>query len=205
MGCWRFYLLAYLAFLTPTRKCFVAQTVPGLKSHLQHCFFCVPLLATLWVLDRLDFWPMGQLKNILDTRVAPLFSKCRWWELLLIAVFAGLGEELLFRWCLQGGLQTTASLDAFNAIIVCSVLFGLCHSLSTQYFWFSFCISIYLGVAMNASGSVIVPAFAHCLYDFFALLIIRQRYMELPSDFRDQIAQALNSDQASASLSDPKL
>lgn len=167
-------------------------------------FFCVPLLMVLWILEKLDFWPLGQLREILDTRIGPMFAKCQWWELLLVAIAAGVGEELLFRWCLQGGMQTTSSLGAFNAILISSILFGLCHSLSTQYFWFSFGISVYLGVAMNMSGTVIAPAAAHFLYDFFALLIIRKRFMDLPIEVREQFDQLLEDEETSASFSDPK-
>jgi uncharacterized protein len=197
-------LAGFFGFFDTTQENFRQVSTTWTEVISTSLFCCVPMLSLLWMLERLNFWPLGQMSKLIDTRIAPLFAKCQWWEFVIIAVCAGVGEELAFRWCLQGGLQATTSISSLGAIMVSGALFALCHSLSAQYFWFSFFISVYLGICMNVSGSVIGPITAHAMYDYFALLIIRQRFLSLPAETRKQIYAALEQTKASASLSEPK-
>jgi membrane protease YdiL (CAAX protease family) len=107
-----------------------------------------------------------------------MFHRSTLFDFLVISLLAGLGEELLFRWSLQGGitsvLETRIGLTA--AVVVglaaASVMFGICHWVNSAYGITTIVIGAYLGAVMIWSGSWIVPAVAHALYDFVALIYI---------------------------------
>jgi uncharacterized protein len=103
-----------------------------------------------------------------------LFESVSVMGLLFISVMAGLGEELLFRWSLQGGLTVWigGALGVVVAIAITSLLFGLAHFLSWTYAVWAFAVSIYFGILMWLTGHWVVPALAHAAYDFFALIYL---------------------------------
>ena len=64
----------------------------------------IPLIAFFLITYR---WPWGPLRHqeILMQVMGPPLAACRWYDLILLAGMAGLGEELLFRGVLQTGLS----------------------------------------------------------------------------------------------------
>lgn len=101
------------------------------------------------------------------------------WQLAVIALLAGFGEELLFRGLFQTGLIQAAGYFGFSGlpvsatVIVCaSILFGLAHALSKMYFFLAFLISICFGVILLATGNILIPIFVHAFYDLFVFLYI---------------------------------
>ena len=137
----------------------------------------LPPLAGLWWSRRAPFEPLRKLQQLVNRLIVPLFARCRLWELALISLFAGLGEELLFRglmqdflaeWC---GDRWGGSVGLAFAIVLSSLTFGLLHALSRTYFFLATAMSIYLGVLHATVGNVLAPAAAHAVYDFAALAI----------------------------------
>ena len=91
------------------------------------------------------------------------------WQLALIALAAGFGEELLFRGLLQQGLHNYFPAKEWGVIAIVSLLFGLAHCLTATYAIFAFLISFYLGWLYWWTGNLLVPILVHALYDFFVL------------------------------------
>jgi uncharacterized protein len=129
----------------------------------------------------IHFFPTRLLQPIRDfcqTRLQPIFRDSSWLELAILSLLAGLGEELLFRWCLQGGITSLLAersgiiAAATVGLIVASILFGLCHWVTTSYGLIALFIGAYLGLAMIWTDNFLVPAVAHALYDFIALIYI---------------------------------
>lgn len=137
----------------------------------------VPLLLLLFLIERVPVWPFRQLSEITEELVKPLFRGTAIHELFLVSLLAGLGEELLFRWAIQGGLGALSDslFGQVLALLLASLLFGLCHYLNSAYALFTFGIGIYFGCLMWLAGTWIAPAIAHGLYDFIALIYLTRQ------------------------------
>lgn len=112
-----------------------------------------------------------------DKIVKSLFKNCSILGLFWISIWAGLGEEMMFRWCLQGGLQKLIPgfAGVITALLIASVIFGVLHWVNKTYAILATMIGIYFGVLMIVSQTVLVPMIAHAIYDFAALLWITRR------------------------------
>lgn len=141
----------------------------------------IPIGLLMWIVMILPFEWVREFNLLVDRQVAPLFRDITIPEIFALSLMAGLGEEILFRWAIQGGLETLllgsagSTLAAGVAVLIASVLFGLCHALSTTYVVLTIVIGVYFGLLMNYTGSWIVPAVSHFVYDFFAILVISRR------------------------------
>jgi membrane protease YdiL (CAAX protease family) len=131
------------------------------------------LLALIWILQR----PEGRLRGLVDfvvDQLGPMLAGCSAGQLLLLAILAGIGEELLFR----GLIQTWLSQRVPNpvSILVASVLFGLVHFATSTYAMVAGVMGLYLGVLFVLQGNLFAPIVTHALYDLVALLLVAQRY-----------------------------
>jgi membrane protease YdiL (CAAX protease family) len=121
------------------------------------------------------------MENLVRDFLQPMFERSSWVELAIISLSAGFGEELLFRWCLQGGIEhwiagsLGAMLATAIAIAISSVIFGLCHYVNWTYFVFAMLAGIYFGIVMAVSHSWVVCAVGHAVFDFVAFVYIQRR------------------------------
>jgi len=131
-----------------------------------------PLLLALGVLLA---WPGEEGRAFVDratTRVAPLFARAGLGTLLIVAVSAGVGEELLFRGVVQPGF--IAWLGTAPGLLLASLIFGAVHWLSPGYAVAAAIGGLYFGVVAILSGNLFIPMLGHALYDLVALLILTQ-------------------------------
>lgn len=154
-----------------TRLSWEQQLLPGL---IWGSLGVLPLLVLLCGVEQLRFWPFDVLSQVTETHIRPLFAGTALHELLLVSLLAGLGEELLFRWAIQGGLAAwfDSAPGQALAVLIAAVLFGLCHFLNSAYALVTFVIGLYFGGLMWWSGTWIAPALAHAAYDFLALVYL---------------------------------
>jgi membrane protease YdiL (CAAX protease family) len=131
---------------------------------------CLPMLAALHFAVRSNWVPLSQLRAELDEKVTPLFTNLKIPDLALIALLAGIGEELFFRGWLQGSL--TNRFDVWIGILIASVIFGFAHYLSSTYAIYAGVTGIYLGVIYQVSGNLYIVMTIHALYDFIALVYL---------------------------------
>jgi membrane protease YdiL (CAAX protease family) len=138
----------------------------------------LPLLVYLAIFHFFKPRIFQPMQEFVVEQLYPLFRGSSIFEMLLLSLMAGFGEEMLFRWCLQGGLTTIleprAGLVASQMIglVVASILFGLCHWVNASYGFSTLVIGLYLGLTMIWTGSFLVPAMAHAMFDFVALIYI---------------------------------
>lgn len=138
---------------------------------------CLPLFIAL--LPPLHYrWSIfDQLSNAIAEHVVPLFSRMNSLEIIFLAILVGFGEEMLFRWCLQGWLEGIfggvwgSTLALFSA----SALFGICHWVNTAYAWTATLMGLYLGILMKLSGTWLAPTVTHAIYDAVVLLYVTDR------------------------------
>ena len=124
-----------------------------------------------------------QIREFMRDTLGPLLSRCRIIDLLLLAILAGLCEEVLFRGFLF------AYVRQFNqglAVIVCNLAFGLAHLVTPLYALLATMAGLYLTalVAVDPSPNLLVPVTAHASYDFVAFLVIVR-------DFRQQTNESI--------------
>lgn len=91
-------------------------------------------------------------------------------NLVFIALFAGVGEELFFRGVLQN-LFIRATRNAWMGIVIAALLFSAMH---LQFF--GFFPRLFLGVVLGAiywySGSLWAAMLAHFAYDAFMIILV---------------------------------
>ena len=132
----------------------------------------VPMLGLL-VFAMRSYWPpIARLRRQVGSLVHELFGGARWWELLAVAVAAGVGEELLFR----GALQPLAGrwLGAAAGLVLVSVVFGALHAASAAYFVLATLVGLYLGLLAQSYDDLVTPIFVHAVYDFAALCALQR-------------------------------
>jgi membrane protease YdiL (CAAX protease family) len=127
----------------------------------------VPLLPPVLWLSRSSWPPFKRLMHEVEETLAPLFSQCTIFDLALIAILAGVGEEVLFRGLIQTSLAT--SLGLWTALAITSVLFGLLHLVTRTYAVIATIFGAYLGWLYVATGDLFVAVVTHSVYDFVAL------------------------------------
>lgn len=130
----------------------------------------LPLLPLLYWMSRTSFGPVRRLMGLIDDSIIPLLSSLGARDFALIAAFAGIGEEGLFRGILQSEL--TAVISPLPAIAAAGALFGLLHWVTPAYGIIAGLLGVYLGVLHHASDNVVVPVVVHGLYDFLALMYL---------------------------------
>jgi len=138
----------------------------------------IPMLGYLLLFH---YWTpnfLRPMQRFVDLKLKPIFRGASLLEMLVLSLMAGFGEELFFRWCLQGGITQILFpwVGVANAIAigvaVASILFGACHWVNSAYGITTILVGIYLGMLMVWTGSWLVPAIAHALFDFAAMIYI---------------------------------
>jgi membrane protease YdiL (CAAX protease family) len=134
------------------------------------------ILATApmcWLLERArsaDLPAIRELFEWVDGNLVPVFKAASTWQLALVAILAGLGEELLFRGVMQQGLQVW--LGPWTGLLLTSLVFGMVHWVSRAYLVFASLMGLYLGLLYWISGNLLLPIIVHGLYDFVALRML---------------------------------
>ncbi len=174
-------LLARVFGISPLQKMVRSETLTELLREVGiGCLAVTPLLVILLLFERNGWASIRRLRTLVDDFVVPLFRGLSLAELAALSAAAGLGEELLFRGVIQDGLAAWigGATGKAAAVVIASVLFGLCHFVSLEYFWVATVVGFYLGLLLNQLDSLIVPVVAHSGYDFLAFVyLLRVRRM----------------------------
>jgi len=149
---------------------FVDQLLVNPKTATWGIAGAVPMAVVMAILAAIPWSPSREILVRVRDLVTPLFRESTLLQLGVVALAAGVGEELLFR----GVIQTVATpvLGAAAAIVLTSLVFGLVHALTPLYAVLAAFISAYLGWMMVATGSLVPPIVAHAIYDWIALVYI---------------------------------
>lgn len=136
----------------------------------------IPLLLSVWVLADTRWAWAAELERLMRQIVVPLFRRAPAGTLFLVSLLAGVGEELLFRGVIQGGLS--GWLGPWPALILASVFFGLMHALTRAYFIVATLMGLYLGLFFMWTGNLLIPILIHFLYDWVVLRYYLAKYPE---------------------------
>jgi membrane protease YdiL (CAAX protease family) len=154
------------------------EQIPSTGEHLAYAvtrgvLVTLPMLAVFLWLVHSSWAQLRELRRQVEWLIAEMFSEASAAQFALIAVLAGVGEELLFRGVLQSliGQWTTPMMGLY----ITSLLFGLVHALSKLYFFLATAIGLCFGALVLQYNDLVAPMVAHSLYDFFALTYLSRR------------------------------
>lgn len=135
----------------------------------------VPLVVLLWLSYRYPVRWMQELTDFWTDALGEPLSKCRWYDLVLLAALAGFAEELLFRGLLQVWLERWGWVAA---LLLSNVLFGLAHCITPLYAVLAGVIGVYLGWLFGTGDDrqLLAPMVTHGLYDYIAFLVVIRVY-----------------------------
>jgi uncharacterized protein len=156
----------------------VAALRPDWVAMLTGLLGAVPPLLLLVASERFQIPALLRIKRLVLETLGPPLAACRWYELILVAALAGLGEELLFRGVAQSlcerWLPLTGDWNRAGSLILPNVVFGLLHLITPTYAVLAGAMGVYFGVLLDITGSrnVLAPILAHGLYDYCAFLVI---------------------------------
>jgi membrane protease YdiL (CAAX protease family) len=139
----------------------------------------LPMFFLFWAMLESRWQPLVDLKQQVREMIRTLFPRASVVELAIIAVLAGVGEELLFR----GVIQTLVGrwTSPLIGLVIASLIFGALHAVSRLYFILATLTGAYLGWLLVQFDDLTVPIVAHGLYDFVAFVYLtRTQESEAP-------------------------
>ncbi len=127
----------------------------------------LPLIALFLAMLRWPVGPLAKVKEFCEEEIVPLFGESNWSELALIALSAGVGEEMLFRGVLQASLMDWLGMGW--GLTLASVLFGVLHPITILYVIIAGLLGLYLGGIWVYNGNLLTVMVTHAIYDLAAL------------------------------------
>lgn len=104
-----------------------------------------------------------QLQNSIGT----LFNGISFPGILFIAILAGCGEELFFRFFLQTAILQSSEL--WLALLLSNIIFGIAHWITPTYALLAGILGALFGYLFHYYNNLVIPILAHTLYDLWAL------------------------------------
>jgi membrane protease YdiL (CAAX protease family) len=162
-------VLAWL-FRVPLREQIPSFGAPLAWAVARGLVVTLPMLAAFWWLVHSDRPTLRQLRQQVEWLIGEMFPTASLGQLALVALLAGIGEELLFRGVLQTlfGRWTTPAVG----LLITGLLFGLAHALSKLYFLLATLIGLCFGWLTWRYNDLVAPMVAHSVYDFLALVYL---------------------------------
>jgi membrane protease YdiL (CAAX protease family) len=162
-------VLAWL-FRVPLRQLIPDGGTPFAWAIARGLAITVPMLAIFWWLMHWDRPTLRRLREQVEWLVGEMFPDARIAQFALVALLAGVGEELLFRGVIQTLLVDWST--PLAGLLIASLLFGAAHALSKLYFVLATLIGLCFGWLVLRYDDLIAPMIAHSLYDFVALVYL---------------------------------
>jgi len=138
----------------------------------------LPLFIVFIAMQNLQLESLQQIRQLLQETLGPTMHRYGWADLLVLAVIAGVSEELLFRGVIQPWIENSWGLNA--GLVFSSILFGLVHAVTPVYAVLAVLVGIYLGMSLDYGDerNLLTPVIIHALYDFLAFLVIMRAYKD---------------------------
>lgn len=117
--------------------------------------------------------PISQTLRDVCRQLIPIFDGMNFWQIMLISLLAGIGEELLFRGFLQQWLAGYYPIEI--AVGIASIIFGLLHFVTFSYFLLTTLLGAAFGIAYYLTGSLLLIMVWHAFYDLLIIWILTRR------------------------------
>lgn len=132
----------------------------------------LPLVVFLWWFSNAELPSVSQFRDSQIAFFANIGFRFTPLRIALMAVGAGVSEELLFRGVFQTWLSGFS--PVIVAIILSNIVFGLLHMRTVLYAVIAGCVGAYLGVLYIITDNLLTPIMTHMLYDAVALEYTRR-------------------------------
>lgn len=132
----------------------------------------LPMVVLLWLLARTDYPSLAKFRDEQIEFFADIGFRFTPMRIGMMAVGAGVCEELLFRGVMQTWLDK--ALPIVLAILISNVVFGLLHMRTAIYAVIAGLIGVYLGALYAWNGNLLTPIVTHIAYDAVALEYTRR-------------------------------
>lgn len=135
----------------------------------------IPMVLFLAITYRSRLQSLVRIRELLHDVLGKPLSGCSWFDLCVVALLAGVSEELLFRGALEGWLS---GWGLIFGLIVTNILFGLCHAITPLYTIVAALLGVYLSMTLWLIDppNLVVPICCHSLYDLIAFAVVRHEY-----------------------------
>lgn len=117
--------------------------------------------------------PISRSLREVCKQLIPIFEGMSFWQVAILSLMAGIGEELLFRGFLQQWLTGFYAIEV--AIGIAAVIFGLLHFATFSYFLLTTALGAAFGIAYYLTGSLLLIMSWHAFYDLLAIWIFTRR------------------------------
>ncbi len=166
-------VVAAWIFRVTLRDLFPSAGAPLLAAVGRGLLATLPMLVIFWLLVNSNWPMMRQLREQVQWLIDEMFPSRSIAQFAMVAILAGVGEELLFRGTIQSVLGNWTT--PIIGLVVTSLLFGLAHALSKLYFLFAVTVGIFLGWMTLKYNDLVAPMVAHGVYDFLALVYLSRQ------------------------------
>jgi membrane protease YdiL (CAAX protease family) len=130
------------------------------------------LLAAAWISNSSG---LQQIRIFLRDVLGPLLNRCRWIDIVFLALLAGICEEVLFRGFLY---QWIRPWNFMLAVVITNLIFAAAHAITPLYALLAGFAGLYLTalMAVDRTPNLLVPLTTHAVYDFIAFLVVLWDY-----------------------------
>ncbi len=152
------------------------------QAVLYGLFGTLPLFFIFLVMEHMSIPSVKRIRQVLLETLGPSMHKNSWADLFVLAVIAGVAEEILFRGVIQPWMENSWGITA--GLIGSSILFGLVHAVTPLYAVLATGVGIYLGMFLDYDNerNLLIPIIIHATYDFLAFLVIMKSYKNSIND-----------------------
>ncbi len=144
----------------------------SLDAGLMGIIATLPPVLFLWWFSNTDVPAFAEFRHSQIKFFAEIGFNFTPFRIVLMAIGAGVCEELMFRGVLQSWIDGFAPI--ITAIILSNIVFGLLHMRTVLYAVIAGGIGVYFGVVYAITDNLVVPMVAHGLYDAVALEYTRR-------------------------------
>ena len=136
----------------------------------------IPLILIFLAFEQIQAKSVGNIRRLLLETIGPGLLDRHWTDLLILALIAGIAEELLFRGVIQPWIEQFWGVTA--GLVISNFIFGLVHAVTPLYALLAGIVGMYLGLSLNygTEENLLVPIIIHGLYDFLAFFALIRMY-----------------------------
>ena len=164
-------LLGWIGSINPFANIFFTETALA-----NGVIGTIPLILIFLAFEQIQAKSVGNIRRLLLETLGPGLLDRHWTDLLILALIAGIAEELLFRGVIQPWIEQFWGVTA--GLVISNFIFGLVHAVTPLYALLAGLVGIYLGLSLNygTEKNLLVPIIIHGLYDFLAFFALIRMY-----------------------------
>lgn len=173
------FALGWLAEIDP-----MALIIPSLDGIVRGLAATIPMFLVFLLSFHFPLGPFRAVRNFLVDVLGPYLDLCRWYDLVLLALLAGVCEEILFRgtlqpWFSQLAMSAGATESAATiGMVATNLVFGFAHWITPAYGMTAAVMGAYLSGTRDLFGpsNLLAPIVTHSLYDLLAFFVVIHAY-----------------------------